>query len=48
MSFGILGKTKIWRKSKTMLHRYRQHYRLHKTEDIYSDIAKDFETRFDT
>ena len=30
-----------------MLHEYRQLYSLNKTEDIYVDFAKDFETRFD-
>ena len=32
-----------------MLHGYKQVYRIHvETEDIYVDIAKDVETRFDT
>ena len=31
-----------------MLHGYRQLYSLHKKEGIYSGIAKDVETRFDT
>ena len=35
----------IWRKSKNMLHGYRQFYCLHK--NIYKDIARDVETRFD-
>ena len=35
-------------KSKIMLHGYRPLYNLHKKQDIYVDIAKDAETRFDT
>ena len=31
-----------------MLHEYRKLYSYIKTEDIYSDIAKDVETRFET
>ena len=31
-----------------MLHGYRQLYILQKTEDIYSDITKDVEIRFET
>ena len=31
-----------------MFHGYRQFYSLHKTEDIYRDIAEDGEARFDT
>ena len=39
-------KTKYWRKSKFMLHGYRQLYNLHKY--IYVDIAKDAETTLNT
>ena len=35
-------------KNKIMLHGCRQLYSLHKIEDIYLDIAKDVENRFDT
>ena len=31
-----------------MLHEYRQLYTLHKTKDIYVDIAKEVKERFDT
>ena len=31
-----------------MLHGYRQHYSLINSEDIYTDIARKVETRFDT
>ena len=31
-----------------MLHGYRQLFSLYKNKDIYSDTAKDVETRFDT
>ena len=30
-----------------MLYRYRQFHCIHKTEDIYKDLAENFETRFD-
>ena len=43
-----LYKTKIWRKSKTLLNGHRQRHCPHKTEDSYKDIAEDIETRFDT
>ena len=41
-----LCKTKTWWKSKTVLYGYRQFHCIHKTDDIYEDIAEDFETRF--
>ena len=31
-----------------MLHGYRQFYSLHKKEEIYKDVAKDDEIRFET
>ena len=31
-----------------MLYGYRQFHCIHKTDDIYGDIAEDIETRFDT
>ena len=46
--FVWLRKTKISRKSKIILHGYRELCSLQKREDIYSDIVKDAETRFDT
>ena len=48
MSFAWLHKAKTWRKSKNMWYGYRWLYSLHKNKDIYSDIAKDVQTRFDT
>ena len=38
----------MWGKSKIMLHGYRRLYSLHKKQDIYVDITKDAETKFDT
>ena len=43
-----LGKTKIFRKSKTVLYGYRKLHYVHNTDYIFKNIAKDFETRFDT
>ena len=40
-------KTKIWWKIKLALYGY-SFIAYIKTDDIYKDIAKDFETRFDT
>ena len=37
----------MYRKSKIMLHRYRQPHSLRKNEDIYSDVEKDLTTRYD-
>ena len=48
MSFAWLHKAKTWRKSKNMWYGYRWLYSLYKNKDIYSDIAKDVQTRFDT
>ena len=36
------------KKSKIMLHEYRQLYSLHKNRNIDVDIVKDAETRLDT
>ena len=43
-----LYKTKIWRKSKTLLNGHRQRHCPQKTEDIYKDIAEYIETRYGT
>ena len=44
-----LCKTKVWKKSRVVLYRYRQSNCIHKKKhDIYKDIAKDVESRFNT
>ena len=42
-----LHETWIWKRTKTTLHGYHWFYIIHKTEDIYVEIAKDVETKFD-
>ena len=42
-----LCKTKIWWQRKIVLYGYRQSHSIHKTNDIYKDIAEDFESKFD-
>ena len=44
----MLHATKIWRKSKSILHGYRQLHQSVKTENIYVDISKGVERRFDS
>ena len=44
----MLHATKIWRKSKAILHGYRQLHQSVKTENIYVDISKGVERRFDS
>ena len=42
-------KTKIWQKSKILLYGYRHSFIVYiKADDVYKDIAKNFEARFDT
>ena len=43
-----LRKTKIFRKSKTVLYGYRKLHYKHNTDYIFKNIAIDFKTRFDT
>ena len=48
MKFGMITETKIWEKSKIMLMDTGSFIVYIKIEDIYSEIVKDVERKFDT
>ena len=47
MNLANVTQNQIWRKSKTVLYRYRPFHCIHKNR-WYKDIAEDVKTRFDT